>query len=128
MTAAQNDIKFRALALRLLAKFGTSVTFKYATGGSYNRATGKVEGGSENTSAPVLVSPPLPMRDVFKTEDTVLKGDTVSFAAGDGFPYSDPKPGDTMTHDGQEYAVMELRTYWSGDQVAAYAFGLQTTR
>lgn len=126
MTFAENDATFRALATRLLAKFGAPSTYEQRTGGTYDRTTGEVTGSTLGTPVSVLASPPVPRDQVFRTTDTLQEAATIIILAAPDIALT-PRAGDYIEQSGQRYAVTAVQTYRSGAQAAAYFLGVEAT-
>ena len=127
MTYVENDATFTALAVELLAEFGAPATFKVASGGTYARASGTVPGSVYTIYADVLATPPVPREDMFRADDTLVKGSHVVWLAASGLAFT-PAPGIGMTQGGAEWTVTGVKSFQPGLQVAAYALFVETTR
>ena len=114
------DVKARALALRLIGKFGKSVTYTTVATGSYSPATGAVA----LSEVAYIIKAVIELfgrhyGDGFMT-GLVLEGDRkISFAA-QGLAFV-PKPGDKVTFDGDTFTALAVSPVYSGELVALYA-------
>lgn len=110
------DAKARATALKLLNKFGKSVTHTIVTEGTYDPITGEVSAGSTSTEVPkALVED---FAGVDYVSGLVEKGDRKLTIPASG--YAEPKPNDRFTVGSDVYTVIAVETIWSGDQAALY--------
>jgi hypothetical protein len=110
------DAKARATALKLLNKYGKSVTHTIVTEGSYDPITGDVSAPSTTTEVPkALVED---FNGVDYISGLVEKGDRKLTIPASGF--AEPKPNDRFTVGSDVYTVIAVETVWSGDQAAIY--------
>jgi len=109
------DTRFRALATRLINKYGKSITLTSVTTGSYNPATGSVTNTTSAASVKALV-------EDYKTgfADGLVKIGDKKFTVAAIDLSSSPKPGDTITLGSATYSVIRVIETWSGEQIASY--------
>ena len=110
------DAKARATALKLLNKFGKSVTLTMVTEGTYDPTTGEVSGSSTSTEIPKALLEDF--NGVDYVSGLVEKGDRKLTTPAKG--YTEPKPNDTFTVGSDVYKVIAVETVWSGEQAAIY--------
>jgi hypothetical protein len=110
------DAKARATALKLLNKFGKSVTLTMVTEGTYNPATGELSSGSTSTEIPKALIEDF--NGVDYVSGLVEKGDRKVTTPASG--YTEPKPNDQFTVGSDVYTVIAVETVWSGEQAAIY--------
>jgi hypothetical protein len=114
------DITARALALRLIAKNGKSITYIDVIDGVYDPATG--------SAAPTETS--YQLKGI--VEDYSYRSAGAGFAAGlvregdkhitiaaSGLVFT-PQAGDRVTVDGTTYAALNVKAVYSGELVAIY--------
>jgi hypothetical protein len=130
MTAAANDAKFRALAVRFIGhgdggKFGRTATYTEKTPGTYDHGSSSVVGASEADFS-IRCSPRLPVDDRFVPREIVSLVQFMVFFADSGSPLAGrPKKNDVLTMDGQEYKVLGVKSFESGQQFAVHALFLE---
>lgn len=119
------DVKFRALARKLIAKFGvTTGTYTRVIAGGMNDDTNKVEGSTTDTQ-PLPMSPPI-RYDQAEIDGTNIKYDDfiIYIAAPDFEEAFDPAlkviPEDIIEVNGVTVRVIKPDPIYSGEQVAAY--------
>ena len=124
------DDKFRALARKLIAKFGPSQPASYthitATGGMDND-TNTVIGDTSDTQL-IATTPLLSVKKLDMGSGTIFSTDSVIYIAGEDWDVlftSDPRVGDQVTLNGEDFRVIELMPLNSGDQMAAYKLFLR---
>lgn len=110
------DAKARATALKLLNKFGKSVTLTMVTEGTYDPTTGDVSGSSTTTEIPKALIEDF--NGVDYVSGLVEKGDRKITTPASG--YTEPKPNDRFTVGSDVYTVVSVKTIWSGEQAAIY--------
>ena len=110
------DAKARATALKLLNKFGKSVTLTMVTEGTYDPTTGDVSGSSTTTEIPKALIEDF--NGVDYVSGLVEKGDRKITIPASG--YTEPKPNDRFTVGSDVYTVVSVETMWSGEQAAIY--------
>lgn len=114
------DLRARATALKLLAKFGKSCTLKRMVAGAYDPATG---------SATVVVTPYSIKAYLDAPNKAELQGgqvvntDEVAIFAALGLPV-EPALNDIITVDGNDRLIKLVTRVWSGELVALYRVGL----
>ena len=115
------DAKMRALATRLLAKFGRDVDVSVTTGATYDRSSGSYTGGTI-TAATIKSSPPLPYDSRWAPGDVVVGADVVLILAAEALEAAGivPVPGMTVETDSTTYAAVAVRRLASGEQDAAW--------
>ena len=89
------------VCLEVIAEFGSAVAITRKTGGEYNPATGKDEGGQSLAMTPLCVT-----ENKGRWLDGVVKGEKYLLMAAEGLAFV-PAPGDDFTHAGVGYKVME---------------------
>lgn len=110
------DAKARATALKLINKFGKSVTLTRVTEGTYDPTTGDVSGSSTTTEIPKALIEDF--NGVDYVSGLVEKGDRKITTPASG--YTEPKPNDRFTVGSDVYTVVSVETVWSGEQAAIY--------
>lgn len=110
------DAKARATALKLLNKFGKSVTLTMVTEGTYDPTTGDVSGSSTTTEIPKALIEDF--NGVDYVSGLVEKGDRKITIPASG--YTEPNPNDRFTVGSDVYTVVSVETVWSGEQAAIY--------
>lgn len=109
------DEKFRPLATRLIAKFGSAITYTTVTAGTYSTSTSEVT----NTEASVSTYATIAAADETSFKGgTILTGDKKFTIPAEAL--TAPKAGDKITLSGIIHAVIDVREIWSGEQIAAY--------
>ena len=112
------DDKFRALAAKLVAKFGVAATLR-SRSGEYEPDRGEVF-GETTTDVPVVATPPLDFATVFRDgAATAASSFGVILAARD--LAAAPAVGNHFVHAAKAYVVHRVVPIWSGAAVAAYA-------
>lgn len=110
------DAKARATALKLINKFGKSVTHTIVTEGTYDPITGDVSAPSTSTEIPKAILEDFNGTDYLS--GLVEKGDRKLMIPASG--YGEPKPNDRFTVGSDVYTVVAVETVWSGEQAAIY--------
>lgn len=110
------DTKARATAVRLLNKYGKSVSHTIVTEGTYDPITGDVSGGSTTVGVPKAIIEDFNGTDY--ASGLVEKGDRKLTIAAQG--NTEPKPNDSFTVGSDVYTVIAVETVWSGEQAALY--------
>lgn len=118
------DAKFVALAIRLLNKFGASVTISMKDGGSsFDVATGLRDTGSD-TSFPAKIVPPQIAREMVR--DGHAESEIITFISPNDFAGKDMKMADKITMpNGHIYSIVEKIEIYSGDEVALIRMELE---
>ena len=124
MTAVENTVKFRALATKLVAKFGTPMDWKVKSAGSYDPATGKVTGTTTTTHSNVLTTPPLPLDARFFSEDVLKLADTMAIVDDPSITFT-PDTGDVVVFEGLEWAVLRVESFYPGATAAAHVCAIR---
>ena len=110
------DIRARATADKLIAKFGKQVTLTRVTEGNYDPSTGELSGGSTTTQTVAALVKDFNGIEILS--GAIQSGDRkVSIAALNA---AEPQIGDTMTIDSLVYNVLAVKSIWSGEKVAIY--------
>ena len=120
------DIRFRALAVRLIAKFGVTigngVVVRY-TPGVMDQATGKIVVAEDSQTVPM--SPPVDYKKGDIDGTNIQEDDFIIYIAGadwdDAFPAEELKPHELLTVNGISTRVIQPNPIYSGDLIAAYA-------
>jgi len=113
------DTKFRALALKQIAKYGKEVTIKIITAGEYDPAIGAVGSSSSNQTVKAIVEDySLISSGEGFSSGMIIAGDKKFTVAASGI--TKPKPGDTVTLNSIVYQIVRIVETWSGEQVAMY--------
>lgn len=114
------DVRARATAQKLLAKFGKACTLNSVVSGAYDPATGAASSVSTPYSVKAYLDSP-------NSEDwrggQVVEGDSVAIFAAQGLAVA-PKVGDTLTVDTRPRLVKTVSATWSGELVALWRVGL----
>lgn len=119
------DTRMRALALRLIAKYGKPATWTSIGTVTPNPATGTVTRTPTNYS--VTITPPssfdpASMRTAsqFSTGSVATDGEAYVTLAASGLAFT-PKPDDVVTFDGKAWKAFGVQTIYSGELIAAYS-------
>lgn len=120
MTATALDVKARAAALRLLNKFGKSVTYRRRTPSTYNPATSS----NSPTSADYTVKTYVSMPSKTDLERGILSTEMTCLIAAAALSF-DPSPQDQLVIDGVVYTVRPVAPVWSGEQKALWFVGIK---
>lgn len=114
------------LAKSLIERFGKSAVLEeHVDPLDYDPEIGGVTVSFDDTqSHPVKVSPPVPKRRAFKSGDNLLETDMVVYLAAKDAPVV-PKEHMVCTIDGGQNRVVQVDTYYSGDQIALYGLWLR---
>lgn len=110
------DTKARATAVRLLNKYGKSVSHTIVTEGTYDPITGEVSGGSTTVGVPKALVEDFNGTDY--TSGLIEIGDRKLTIAASG--NTEPKPNDRFTVGSDVYTVIAVEIIWSGEQAALY--------
>lgn len=119
------DGPLRSVSKQLLDQFGTSVTLKRETGGSYDTSSREVTGGSDESQT---VSGTL---DKYKARygQTADDGHIESGDRKLTIPALEldwvPEVGDQAVLEGHEFEVLDAHPVYSGDEVAVYELHLR---
>lgn len=114
------DIRARAAANKLLAKFGKVCTLKKITAGVYDPNTGTVV--QTPTSYPVHAYLDAPNRTELAAGQVVASDEVAIFAASE--IAVEPAIGDMLTVDSRDRTVKMVSRVWSGEQVALWRVGV----
>ena len=114
------DVKARATAQKLLAKFGKPCTYKSIVTGVYDPNTGSV--GSAQTPYPVNLYLDQPNKQELASGQVVATDEVAIFAA-QGLTAT-PAVNDQILIDGRDRLVKMVSRVWSGNQVALWRVGL----
>lgn len=110
------DTKARATAVKLLNKYGKSISHTIVTEGTYDPITGDVSGGSTTVGVPKAV-----IEDYDGTEyiaGLVEQGDKKLTIAAKG--NTEPKPNDRFVVGSDTFTVINTQIVWSGEEHALY--------
>lgn len=124
------DVSFRALAQKLVAKFGVSTgTYTLITHGTMNDDTNKVEGSTTNAQV-ITMSPPVSYKKEDIDGSLILSDDFKVYIAAPDFETAFGANAKVQTDDivlinGITARVIEANPIYSGEQVAAYAVQLR---
>lgn len=110
------DTKARATAVRLLEKYGKTISHTIVTEGTYDPITGDVSGGSTTVGVPKAVIEDFAGTDYLS--GLVEKGDRKVTIAAQG--NNEPKPNDRFIVGSDTYTVIAVTIVWSGEQAALY--------
>jgi len=120
------DTKFRALAVKLINRFGVTLgngTIKRVTPGLMNQDTGKI--GNTTSDQIIPMSPPIGYKQGDIDGETIRRDDFKIFVAGAdwdaAFPAEELKPNEVLIINGITVRVLDPNPIYSGDQVALYA-------
>lgn len=103
------------VATKVIAKYGSPITFKSITTGSYNPSTGSSATTTTSTVTKAVVEDYNPREFV---DGLILMGDKKFTVAAAGI--TKPKPGDKIMLNGKDYAVIRVSEIWSGEEIAAF--------
>jgi hypothetical protein len=110
------DVSARALATKLLNKFGKVITLQSVVEGAYDPLTGDMAANTVTTSTPFAVISDY--KGIALMSGVIQYGDRkVTIAALNSVL---PQPADTVTIDSEVYKVLSVRNVWSGDLSALY--------
>ena len=119
MTATALDIKFLALAKRMIDKYGKEVAFYPlpvdSDGSSYDVTTGTTsdaDGGAIVTKGVFSIS-----KDT--SREGVRMGSRLLYVPAQDFETA-PKTGDKVTFDSSDLRIVDVDIYYSGEQAAMY--------
>lgn len=110
------DATARPLALKLINKYGATITYTTVTAGSYNPATSTATPSEASASVKAVVetySGVTFFSNLITAGDKKLTVPASSFAA-------EPKPGDKITLDSLVYTVIAVKQIFSGALAAIY--------
>lgn len=124
MTAAENTVKFRALATKLVAKFGTPMDWKVKSGGTFDPGTGKVTGTTTTTHSGVLTTPPVPLDARYFPEDVLKMADAMVIVDDPSITFI-PDTGDVVVFDGLEWGVLRVESFYPGATAAAHVCAIR---
>lgn len=110
------DVSARASALRLIDKFGASVTYTKVTAGAYNPATGS----STPTTAASAVKAVAEVYSGNKFFDNLITAGDRKFTCPASSFTVDPKPGDTITFESVVYTIVAVKPVYGGELAAIY--------
>ena len=110
------DTKARATAVKLLNKYGKSVSHTIVTEGTYDPITGDVSGGSTTVGVPKAVLEDYP-GEAYASGLVEINDKKLMIAAQGN---TEPKPNDRFTVGSDVYTVVAVETIWSGELAAAY--------
>lgn len=116
------DIRARATAQRLLAKFGKACTLKRITAGVYDPDTGAV--AQTVATYPVHIYLDAPRQQELDAGQVVMTDEIAIFAAS--ALAVDPVIGDTLTIDSTDRTIKMVTRTWSGEQVALWRVGVSS--
>src|SRR5690242_4225934 len=105
MTALDN--KLRKVATKVIAKYGSPITLKSITAGSYNPSTGSSSTTTTSTVSKAAVENYKAREFV---EGLILMGDKKFTIAAAGI--TKPKPGDKIMLSGRDYSVISVAEIW----------------
>lgn len=107
-----------AVALRLINKFGKTVSFNVVSGESYDPTTGGTTGASSST-VNRKISPPSPVSFLLDAFPNAKPGTAECFVAASGLTFT-PSVNQQLTIDSVVWTITELMPIYSGDDIAAY--------
>lgn len=109
------DTRARAGALRMLNKYGKTITFTHRTPGTYDPAT------STSTPIETTATPKAYITEPSREQLSkgVLASSEVAMIAAAALPF-EPKAGDQVTKDGKVHIVGWRDPLYSGEQVALW--------
>lgn len=121
-----NDLKFAAVADRLITKF--AVTWQMTVVTLVEAADRSV---SETTEIFVITGSPAVTEDVDLFPNAPLTTtEAIIFIRGTDYWTTEVKIGDRLRRDadttGKEYSVSDIKLFWSGDAVAAAALRVRS--
>lgn len=124
--ATPADIRFRALAVKMIAKFGVSAgngaIVRY-TPGPMNQATGEIDLVEDSQSVPM--SPPVQYKKADVDGTNVQADDFKVYIPGPdwdaAFSGESMKPNEQLTLNGIPVRIIEPNPIYSGDLIAVYA-------
>ena len=118
------DDKFTALAIRLLNKYGATVTISMKDGGSsFSVSTGMRDTRADSSFSAKIV-PPQIAREMVR--DGHAESEIISFISPNDFVGKDIKMADKITMpNGYIYSIVEKKEIYSGDEVAVIRLELE---
>ena len=105
-----------ATALRLLTKFGTSITMVRLTGNFYDPVGGTVIDGADASYSAIALIKPYPDRMIDGTR--IIDGDRM-LVMDSG---TEPDPSDRATIGGEEWSIVSIKTVKPDDATAVVYF------
>lgn len=114
------DETLRPIAARLVARAGTTMTWRRAGPPAYDPETGEVAAGDAGRAVVGIVEEV----DAGHADGVVRHGDRVVTLAAE--PLADePAPGDTVLVAGAVHRVITVHTTWAGDRPALFRLHLR---
>ena len=110
------DTKARDTAVRLLDKYGKSITHTIVTEGTYDPITGLVSGGSTTIGVPHALIEDYP-GSAYASGLVEMNDKKLTIAAKGN---NEPKPNDRFTIGLDTYTVVSSSIVWSGEMAALY--------
>lgn len=110
------DATARPLALKLINKYGASVTYTQVTAGAYNPATSSATPTTVASTVKAVVET---FAGTHFFSELIIAGDKKFTCPASSFS-SEPKPGDTVTLDSIVYTVVAVKAIFSGALAAIY--------
>jgi len=115
------DTRARATVLRLLQKYGKSITYTSVADGVYDPASGTTSAASLTFTLKAMVED-YTFRSSggsFDRGDLVRHDDKRATIAASGLTFT-PKAGDRVTVDGVDFVVANVKPNYSGERVASW--------
>lgn len=116
------DAVARALALRLLNRYGKACVYKSITRSAYDPSTAGVI--TTTLTHPVKLYLEAPNQTELSSQQVVIT-DEMAIVPALGFPFA-PKANDEIVIDGTNRTVKTVTRIWSGEQVSVFRIGLKS--
>jgi hypothetical protein len=110
------DTSARALSVKLLDKFGKSITLQSIVEGAYDPVTGDMAANTVTTSYPLAVVGDF--KGLALASGVIQYGDRKVTIAASGSVL--PLPTDKVIIDTETYNVISVKSIWSGELAALY--------
>ena len=110
------DATARPLALKLIEKFGATITYTVVTAGAYDPATSTATPTTANLTVKAVVET---FSGTVFFSDLIVAGDKKLTVPASSFS-AEPKPGDKVTLDAVVYTVIACKPIFSGALAAVY--------
>lgn len=110
------DTSSRALAVKMLTKFGKAIAFQSIVEGSYDPATGDMAANTVTSSnVQALIKD---YNGIELMSGVIQQGDRKVTIAASGATL--PQPSDKIVIDSETYNIIAVKTIWSGELAALY--------
>jgi len=116
------DDKMLPKVLSVINDFGKDIVYHAVPFKKYDPATSTGSGCEEDFTR--KSSPPEPFEQKFIDGDTIQEGDLKTIVAGSGLPFV-VEEGIRATFDGNNWRVVGVEPFYSGDLIAAFQLHLR---